>query len=116
MTNEAKEMIYKSYEKTLDLDLAFKKLMVSEEEQETLRSDKEFQARLAYAEACKKEQLLENLFVLSISAKTDNVKLQALLEIMKTYYPERFGKDKDKQEETEKVVIYLPENNRGNKA
>ena len=114
MDNQVKEQIYQSYEKTLDLDLAFKKFGVSEEEQKVLEKDEAFQARLAYAEANKKEQLLSNLFDLANRAKNDGVRLNALMEIMKTYYPERFGKDKF-SDDIQQVVLYLPENDRGNK-
>jgi hypothetical protein len=114
ITHEKKELIYQSYEKTLDLDLAYKKLGISKEEQDILQNDISFQERLAYAEASKKEVLLENLFNLANNAKTDNVRLNALLEIMKTYYPERFGNKKEQLEDKEQIVIYLPENERGN--
>lgn len=112
--SEKKELVYQSYEKTLDLDLAYKKLSVSKEEQDLLNNDISFQERLAYAEASKKEVLLENLFNLANNAKTDNVRLNALLEIMRTYYPERFGNKKEQLEDKEQIVIYLPENGRGN--
>lgn len=112
--SEKKELVYQSYEKTLDLDLAYKKLSVSKEEQDLLNNDISFQERLAYAEASKKEVLLENLFNLANNAKTDNVRLNALLEIMRTYYPERFGNKKEQLEDKEQIVIYLPENDRGN--
>ncbi len=114
MDNQVKEQIYQSYEKTLDLDLAFKKFNISKEDQELLEKDEAFQARLRYAEAIKQEQLLSNLFDLANRAKNDGVRLNALMEIMKTYYPERFGKDKF-SDDIQQVVLYLPENDRGNK-
>lgn len=113
--SETKELIYRSYEKTLDLDLACKKLRITDEAKDLLLKDENFKARLDYAEATQKEQLLESLFDLSKKAKNDAVRFNALMEIIKTYYPERFGKDKI-SEEVQKVVLYLPENNRGTKA
>ena len=108
--NQLKEQIIRVYAKTLDLDLAFK--IVKVKDREALLSDEVFQSRLAYEEAKRKEKLLENLFELADNAKTDSVRLGALMEIMKTYYPERFGKDKDKSDDVEQIILYLPENNR----
>lgn len=115
MDNIIKEKIYQSFEKTLDLDLAYKKLNVSEEDRKLLNEDKAFQARLAYAEATKKEELLSELFKISTTAKNEGVRLNALMEIMKTHYTERFGKDKFIDDGVQQIVLYLPENDRGNK-
>jgi len=87
---EKLELVYREYERSLDLDLAVIIVPLSKEEREALLHDEELLARIAVYDAKYKTEMVEALRDLSTSSESDGIKLSALKELGKTYYPKRF--------------------------
>lgn len=113
---EKQELVINSYSQTLDLELAYKKVGVSEEQIKLLNEDPKFLQRLAYEDAIKKEELIKSLFAMANNAKSESVKLSAVIEISRVLYPERFIKNKalkdNENDNRPQVIMYLPGNGR----
>jgi hypothetical protein len=91
---EKLELVYREYERSLDLEVAFAIVPLSEEEKSRLTRDEELAARIAVYDAKYKTEMVESLRHLSMNAESEGVKLSALKELGKTFYPKRF-KDSD---------------------
>ena len=87
------ELVYREYERCLDIDLAMTLVGLSEEEQTLVLNDKELEARILILDAGNKAGMLIQLRELSTSAYNEGVRLAALKELGKTYYPKRFRDD-----------------------
>ena len=87
------ELVYREYERCLDLDLAMTLVSLSEDEQTLILNDKELEARILILDASNKADMLIQLRQLSTSAYNEGVRLAALKELGKTYYPKRFRDD-----------------------
>ena len=113
---EKQELVINSYSQTLDLELAYKKVGVSEEQIKLFNEDAKFLQRLAYEDAIKKEELIKSLFAMANNAKSESVKLSAVIEISRVLYPERFIKNKalkdNENDNRPQVIMYLPGNGR----
>lgn len=87
---EKLELVYREYERSLDLDIAVTIVPLSNEEREALLRDDELLARIAVLDAKNKTEIVDQLRELSRSAESEGVQLAALKELGKTYYPKRF--------------------------
>lgn len=87
------ELVYQEYDRCLDIDLAMTLVGLSEEEQTLILNDKELEARILILDAGNKANMLVQLRELSTSAYNEGVRLAALKELGKTYYPKRFRDD-----------------------
>jgi len=102
---EKLELIYRSYERSLDLELALITVPLNDAERERLLNDAELEARIMVLDARNKEDMIDNLRDLSTGALSEGVRLAALKEFGKTYYPKRF-RDVDVPVNTQRVIRY----------
>ena len=84
------EMVFRAYERVLDLDLAFKLVTLTPEEIEALRTDPDLLARCALCDARIQEDLMLDFRALAKSAVSEGVRLAAMKELGRTLYPKRF--------------------------
>ena len=89
---EKMEMVYQSYLRNLDLELALGKptLGLSEEEKEAIRDDEYFRARVEFVDSELQEELILNLRNLAKS-ENENIQLKSTLELGKMVYKKRFS-------------------------
>ena len=99
------ELVYREYEKCLDIDLAMTLVGLSNEEQDLILNDKELEARILILDASNKADMLIQLRELSKSAYNEGVRLAALKELGKTYYPKRF-KDEGQSTRKQRTIQY----------
>jgi hypothetical protein len=110
------ELVYRAYERSLDLDIALMVVDLSDEERETLNKDNSLLVRIAIYDAHQREDLIDRLRNLISEAESESVRLAAIKELGRTLYPKRFN-DKSREEdsrgsERDRVVVYLPANSR----
>jgi len=111
-----KEIVYRVYKRTYDMDLAYEAAHVSKETIALLNTDEEFQERIRLVSVEAKAKLIDALQILADpdEGNSANTQLRALEILGKIIYPERFDENarKRKEEDLPQVNIYLPENNR----
>lgn len=118
--DQKKEIVYRSYSVTLDIELAYKKADVSEAEIEKIEADEEFQYRLAISEAELKEGLISKLKSIADDDKVNHkTKLQAIVELGNILYDDKFSKVKRRSDEDDGQAVlqlFLPDNGRKRKS
>jgi hypothetical protein len=87
---EKLELVYREYERALDIDIALTIVPLSLSERSRLLQDEELAARIAVLDAKNRSEMVEMLRRLGRSSESDGIKLAALRELGKTYYPKRF--------------------------
>jgi len=87
---EKAELVFRAYETSLDLEIATTIVPLTPEERERLLNDKEFEARILVLDAKNREEMVVALRDLGRSAESEGVRLAALRELGRTYYPKRF--------------------------
>lgn len=87
---EKLELVYREYERSLDLDIAMTIVPLSPGERARLLDDQELAARIAVLDAKNRSDMVEILRSMGRASVSDSVKLAALKELGKTYYPKRF--------------------------
>ena len=107
------ENVVRTFEKTLDYDLALYTHNVSDKERELMEKDDVHMARLRYIEEEVKASIVTTLKKLSEKSTNDKVKLSATVELGKVVYRERFMPKDERQVSDVKVEVYMPENGRG---
>lgn len=84
------ELVFRAYEKSLDLDVALTIVPLSDDERTRLKADPDLIARIAVCDAKLREDMVMDLRDLSKNASSDGVRLQALKDLGRTFYPQRF--------------------------
>ena len=84
------ELVFREYEKVLDLDVAMDVVPLTEVDRIRMEDDPDLIARIAVVDAKVKEDLMKDLRFLSKEAESEGVCLSALKELGKTLYPRRF--------------------------
>lgn len=84
------ELVFREYEKVLDLDVAMDVVPLTEADRIRMEDDPDLIARIAVVDAKVKEDLMKDLRFLSKEAESEGVRLSALKELGKTLYPRRF--------------------------
>lgn len=102
---EKLELVYRSYERSLDLEIALIAVPLSDAERERLISDEELEARILVLDAKNREDMVVDLRNLGTGASSEGVRLAALKELGKTYYPKRF-RDVEVVERVQRVIRY----------
>lgn len=97
--DEKKEVVYESFSRSFDKDMAYKKALLSLEDMETLNNDIEFQQRLDQCLIIEKEKLIQNLRSF-MDSENEKVSFEATKELSKLLYPE-FFKSKDAKDPLE---------------
>lgn len=87
------EYVFREYERSLDLDIAFTITPLTEQEREMLANDSTLAARIAIHDAKVRHDLITDLRKLSTSATNEGVRFNALKELGRTLYPKRFKDD-----------------------
>ena len=87
------EQVYRAFELSLDLDIAFTVVELSSEERTRLEKDSVLNARVVLCLARERELLVRGLRDLAYGAETESTRLSALKELGKTLYPKRFKDD-----------------------
>ena len=94
--HEKIEVLYESYTRTLDFEIACLRAGISEEERELVDADEMLQIRIALYDADQREELITNMRDLSRS-NNESIKLNATRELGKMIYKERFNTDKKEE-------------------
>lgn len=84
------ELVFRAYEKSLDLDVALTIVPLNDDERTRLKADPDLTARIAVCDAKLREDMVMDLRDLSKNASSDGVRLQALKDLGRTFYPQRF--------------------------
>jgi hypothetical protein len=84
------ELVFREYEKSLDLDIALCVVPLSAAERERIIVDPDLAARIDLCDARVREDLIADLRYLSKNADSEGVRLTALKELGRTLYPKRF--------------------------
>jgi len=87
------EYVFREYERSLDLDIAFTITPLTEAEREQLMNDATLAARVAIHDAKVRHDLITDLRNLSTNALNEGVRFNALKELGRTLYPKRFKDD-----------------------
>lgn len=87
---EKLELVYREYERSLDLDIAMTIVPLSPGERARLLDDQELAARIAVLDAKNRSDMVEMLRSMGRASESDGIRLAALKELGKTYYPKRF--------------------------
>jgi len=90
---EKKELVYQAYTKSLDIDIAFLKIGLSEDDKEKVLNDICFNRRIEIFDAEYQESLITGLNTLRKTAENEGVRLRALEALGEMFYKKRF-KDK----------------------
>lgn len=101
---EKKELVVQSYEKTFDLNMAFKKVGLSETEVQTLAMDKDFQDRIDVILISEREDIIIR-FKEFKDSDNDKIAFEATKDFAKVLYPDFFNglatkEEKEIKEET----------------
>lgn len=108
---EKLELVYRAYEKSLDLDIAMTLVPLSDVERARLLEDEELEARLQVLDAKNREDMMIDLRALGRGAMSEGVRFSALKELGRTYYPKRFRDVEagDKPKRTIRYEVVEPE-------
>ena len=87
------ELVYREFEKCLDLDLALSIISFPDGWKERLENDPILIARTNLYESRVREELIGDLRSLSKYATSEGVRLAAIKELGRTIYPKRFKED-----------------------
>ena len=90
---ELRELTYRSYEASLDLDIAMTLVSLNAEERERMGKDEELAARILILDAKNRMEMIISLRDLAMTAKNEGVRLSAIEKLGKTYYPQRFKQE-----------------------
>lgn len=102
---EKLELVYREYEKSLDLEIALTIIPLNDAERERLLEDEELAARITVLDARNREDMVVDLRNFSTGAMSEGVRLAALKELGRTYYPKRF-KDLEIPDKIQRVIRY----------
>ena len=106
---EKAEYVLITYKIGLDLEIAYLRCGVSEEERELLEEDETFRHRVRIIDTDIHEDLIAKLRDLAEDADSESVRLQATRDLGKIFYPKRFREQLTVELKTNNVIIYLPE-------
>jgi hypothetical protein len=115
---EKLERVFRSFEHSLDLDIAFTVVDLTDAEREQLSKDEMLLARIAVCIAHERESMIAGLRDLAYGAESEGTRLSALKELGRTVYPKRFKSDADdsaNKPPTNAVCVYIPDNGRDDK-
>ena len=100
------EVLFDSFERTLDYNIACLRADLTPGEREQADKDETLHARMAIYIADEKEELIANMRSLAKS-NFDNVKLRATLELGKMIYAEVFSDKAKGTDEPVNVNVYM---------
>lgn len=84
------ELVFREYERSLDLELALAIVPMTDDDRARMEVDEELAARIFVLDCKNKAEMVEQLRDLAKNAYSEGVRLSALRELGKTYYPKRF--------------------------
>lgn len=84
---DKKEQVIKSYQKTFDLDLAYKKIGITKEEKAELEKDEVFQSRVQFFLIEEREKIISVLRDL-MTSENEAIAFKAVTEIARVLYPD----------------------------
>ena len=87
------EKVFQAYTRVLDLELAFKLVSLTPDEQKALATDPDLLARCTLCDAHIQEDLMLDFRALAKGAVSEGVRLSAMKELGRTVYPKRFKDD-----------------------
>jgi hypothetical protein len=87
---EKVELVFNSYLESQDLEIAFLKNGISEEDQEEILCNKDFKQRIKIYDCMIQEELIQDLRHLAKFASTESVKFSAIKELGKIFYKKKF--------------------------
>lgn len=102
------ELVYRAYERSLDLEIAMLVIDLTNEEKKKLSEDEDLKMRIAIYDAHQREDLIDRLRSLISDSESDSVRLAAIKELGKTLYPKRFKNDS--VEELNKTLLKVNDN------
>lgn len=87
---EKQELVYNTYMNCLDLDIAFLKNSIDEDDKRQILNDRGFQKRIEIYDAMVKEELIVDLRHLSKHGETGSVRLTAIKKLGEMFYTKKF--------------------------
>lgn len=99
------ELVFREYERSLDLELAMTIVPLSDEQRKRMESDEELIARIAVLDANNQADMIEQLRDLARGAESEGIRFAALKELGRTYYPKRFS-NVDESAGTPRTIRY----------
>lgn len=94
--HEKQERIVIAFEKTLDKDMAYDVVTLTDEEREQYDNDEFFQARLLWVISKERSRIIDN-FRSAMNSDNKQLAFRATLEYAKILYPENFVDEKVKR-------------------
>lgn len=113
---EKKTLVLNSFKKALDYELALKTYEVTDAERDEMEADGLFWMQIQQIEAEMKERIIMGLRDIADPKLNPRIatRLEALKELGRILYPEKFKpKNDDGENSTPKVIVYVPDNGRG---
>ena len=104
--DEKIEIIYDSYERTLDYEIGCLRADLSDKEREKADNHEGLQLRIKLYDADQREEWIQNLRDIAKNGK-HQVSLQATKELGKMLYKERFGDEETEDKTPTNVVVNL---------
>jgi hypothetical protein len=103
---EKLELVYREYAHSLDLDIALTVVPLTPGERAKLLEDDELAARIALLDARNRGEMVDMLRKIGRSSESDGIRLAALKELGKTYYPKRFRDTGDASASIPRKILY----------
>ena len=91
--SEKSELVFRAYERVLDLDLAVKLVALTDDERKAIITDPDLLARCTLCDARIQEDLMKDFRDLAKHAVSEGVRFSAMKELGRTIYPKRFKDD-----------------------
>lgn len=114
--DEKKTLVINSYKKALDYELALTTFNVTDEERDLMEADEVFWLQIQQIETSVKEEIIMGLRDIADPTKNSRIatRLEALKELGRILYPEKFVIKKDESKDVApQVHVYVPDNGRG---
>lgn len=114
--DEKKTLVINSYKKALDYELALTTFNVTDEERDLMEADEVFWLQIQQIETSVKEEIIMGLRDIADPNKNPRIatRLEALKELGRILYPEKFVTKKDESKDVApQVHVYVPDNGRG---
>jgi hypothetical protein len=94
---EQAELVYQAFEACHDLDIAFAKIGVSDDDRSAIEADSGFQARVQLARYVLQERIFTSLLE-KIDSPNESISLQATLQLGNLVYKRRFKNTSDDED------------------
>jgi len=112
---EKKTLVLNSFKRAFDYESALATYGVTSEERDEMEADEVFCLQMKQLEMGLKERIIVGLCDIADPEKNPKIatRLEALKELGRVLYPDRFRPKNEEQGNATKVIVYVPDNGRG---